>query len=87
MKHVHALGFRAVRIPLPVGIFRFVAAPTLHRSGHLGHIFVGDTDGGEPFSRADEETLIMGLVLWRSAVGAGQEDLRPRQRRCYQRQF
>ena len=25
----------------------------------MGHVFVGDKEGGEEFSRADEETLVM----------------------------
>ena len=58
-EHVRSLGFSAFRIPLPVGVFRFLAAPMFHRGARVGHLFVGDKEGGQEFSRADEETLIM----------------------------
>ena len=56
--HVHAMGFTDFAIPLPTGVFRFMAAPMFHRGVRVGHVFVGDKDGGEEFSRADEETLV-----------------------------
>ena len=56
--HVHAMGFTDFAIPLPTGVFRFMAAPMFHRGARVGHVFVGDKDGGEEFSRADEETLV-----------------------------
>ena len=59
LKHFRALGFTGVSIPLPVGILRFMAAPMFHRGDNVGHVFVGDKDGGEKFTRADEETLVM----------------------------
>lgn len=59
VKHVRALGFAEFSIPLPVGIFRFLAVPMLHRGERVGHVFVGDKDGGEEFTRTDEETLAM----------------------------
>ncbi len=58
-EHVRALGFAEFSIPLPVEIFRFMAAPMFHRGVRVGHVFVGDKEGGEEFSRADEETLVM----------------------------
>ncbi len=57
--HVRALGFRDFSIPLPVGVFRFMAAPIFHRGDRVGHIFVGDREDGEEFSLADQETLVM----------------------------
>ena len=57
--HVRALGFADFSIPPPVGVFRFMAAPMFHRGARVGHIFVGDKDGGEEFTQADEETLVM----------------------------
>ena len=57
--HVHALGFKEFTIPLPVGVFRFMAAPMFHRGIRVGHVFVGDREDGEEFSEADEETLVM----------------------------
>ena len=57
--HVRALGFRDFTIPLPVGVFRFMAAPMFHRGVRVGHVFVGDREDGEEFSQADQETLVM----------------------------
>ena len=57
--HVHALGFTDFRIPLPVGVFRFMAAPMFHRGIRVGNVFVGDREDGEEFSQSDEETLVM----------------------------
>ena len=59
LEHVRALGFCGFNLPLPVGAFRFMAAPMFHRGGRSGHLFVGDKAGGEEFTRADEETLVM----------------------------
>ncbi len=58
-EHVHGLGFTDFRIPLPVGVFRFMAAPMFHREVRVGHVFVGDREDGEEFSQGDEETLAM----------------------------
>ncbi len=59
VEHVRALGFRDFSIPLPVGVFRFMAAPILHRGVRVGHVFVGDREDGEEFSQEDQETLVM----------------------------
>ena len=58
-EHVRAQGFGDFSIPLPVRSLRFMAAPVLHRGARVGHVFVGDREDGEEFSRADEETLVM----------------------------
>ena len=58
-EHVRALGFTDFTIPLPVGVFRFMAAPMLHRDVGVGHVFVGDREDGEEFTLADQETLVM----------------------------
>ena len=57
--YVRALGFTGFSIPLPAGVFRFMSAPMFHRGVRVGHVFVGEKQGGEEFSRADEETLVM----------------------------
>ena len=57
--HVRSLGFGGFTIPLPVGVLRFLAAPMHHRGARVGHVFVGDKEGGGEFSREDEETLVM----------------------------
>ena len=60
MEHVRSLGFTEFAYPMPVpGVFRFLAAPVLHRGDRVGHVFVGHKDGGSEFTRADEETLVM----------------------------
>ena len=58
-EHIRALGFTDFTIPVPVEVFRFMAAPVFHRGGRMGHVFVGDKEGGEEFSRADEEILVI----------------------------
>ena len=58
VEHVHALGFTEFTIPLPVDVFRFMAAPMFHRDVRVGHVFVGDKEDGEEFSLADQETLV-----------------------------
>ena len=58
VEHVHALGFTEFTIPLPVDVFRFMAAPMFHRDIRVGHVFVGDREDGEEFSLADQETLV-----------------------------
>ena len=58
-EHVRALGFTEFTIPLPVDVFRFMAAPMFHRGERVGHVFVGDREDGEEFTLADEETLVM----------------------------
>ncbi len=58
-EHVRALGFTEFTIPLPVAVFRFMASPMLHRGARVGHVFVGDREDGEEFTREDEETLVM----------------------------
>ena len=59
VSYVRARGFTEFTIPLPVGAFRFLAAPLFHRGVRVGHLFVGDGDGGAAFSREDEQTLVM----------------------------
>ena len=60
VEHVRSLGFVSFSIPLLVGrVFPFLAAPMFHRGARMGHIFVGDKDGGGEFTQADEETLVM----------------------------
>ncbi len=57
--HVRELGFTEFRIPLPVGVFRFMASPMFHRGVRVGHVFVGDREDGKEFTQEDEETLVM----------------------------
>ncbi len=58
-EHVRALGFTEFAIPLPVGVFRFMASPMFHRDVRVGHVFVGDREDGGEFTMEDEETLVM----------------------------
>ena len=59
VEHVHTLGFTEFVIPLQVGVFRFMAAPMFHRGVRVGHVFVGDREDGEEFTKEDEETLML----------------------------
>ena len=59
-EYVRAQGFDGFSIPLPVGVLAALAAPMFHRGDRVGHVFVGyKEDGGEEFTQADEETLVM----------------------------
>ena len=58
-QYVRGLGFSDFSIPLPVAVFRFMAAPVFHRGDRVGHVFVGDREDGEEFSQEDQETLVM----------------------------
>ena len=58
-EYVHGLGFTDFTIPLPVDVFRFMAAPMFHRGDRVGHVFVGDREDGAEFSPEDQETLAM----------------------------
>ena len=80
-EYVRGLGFSEFTIPLPVDVFRFMAAPMFHRGERVGHVFVGDKEDGEEFSQADEETLVMfaaqaALVI--ANAGAYREERRAR---------
>ncbi len=58
--HVRGLGFGDFSTPQPtVPAYRFLAAPMFHRGARVGHVFVGDKEGGGEFSQEDEETLVM----------------------------
>ena len=59
VEHVRSLGFAEFKIPVPVDVFRLLAAPMFCRGERVGHVFVGDKDGGAEFTRADEEVLVM----------------------------
>ena len=59
VEHVRSLGFSNFVIPLPVGVFPFLAAPMFHRDHRVGHVFVGCKEDGEEFTQEDEETLVM----------------------------
>ena len=59
VEHVRALGFTEFTNPLHVETASFLAAPIFHRGARVGHVFMGDKDGGEEFTQEDEETLVM----------------------------
>ena len=81
-EHVRGLGFTDFSIPLPVGVFSFLAAPMFHLGDRVGHVFVGYKDEGRAeFTQADEETLVMfaaqaSLVI--ANAGAHREERRAR---------
>ena len=80
--HVRGLGFTDFSIPLPVGVFSFLAAPMFHRGLQVGHVFVGyKEEGRAEFTQADQETLVMfaaqaALVI--ANAGAYREERRAR---------
>ena len=80
--HVRGLGFSDFAIPLPVGVFSFLATPMFHLGNRVGHVFVGYKDEGRAeFTQADEETLVMfaaqaSLVI--ANAGAYREERRAR---------
>ena len=80
--HVRGLGFSDFAIPLPVGVFSFLAAPMFHLGLRVGHVFVGYKDEGRAeFTQADEEILVMfaaqaALVI--ANAGAYREERRAR---------
>ena len=60
VEHIQGLGFTEFAIPMTVGpVYRFMAAPMFHRGVLVGHVFVGDREDGEEFTKEDEETLVM----------------------------
>ena len=60
VEHMRSLGFTGFSIPLPeCEVFPFLSAPILQGRSREGHLFVGHRDGGEEFSLADEEILVM----------------------------
>ena len=59
VEHVSSLGFTEFSLPVPVGVFSFLAAPMFYRGDRVGQVFVGGKDGAEEFTRADEDTLVM----------------------------
>ena len=80
-EYVRGLGFGDFSIPLPVDVFRFMAAPMFHRGERVGHVFVGDKENGAEFSPEDQETLTMfaaqsALVI--ANAGAHREERRAR---------
>ena len=80
-EYARGLGFTEFTIPLPVDVFRFMAAPMFHRGERVGHVFVGDKEDGAEFTLADEEILVMfaaqaALVI--ANAGAYREERRAR---------
>jgi len=59
VEYVRSLGFAGFESPLQVEVFSFLAVPMFYRGDRVGHLFVGDKDGGAEFTRADEDTLVM----------------------------
>ena len=59
VEYVRGMGFTEFTIPVPVGVFTFLAAPMFHRGVRVGHVFVGAKENGEEFTQEDEETLAL----------------------------
>ena len=57
---VRSLGFGGLRLPMRVGEeFAFLAAPIMHWNESIGNIYLAHKEGGEEFTQADEDTLVM----------------------------
>ena len=57
---IRSLGFTGLRLPIGVDDeFAFLAAPIMHRDESIGNIYLTHKEGGEEFSEADENTLVM----------------------------
>ena len=60
MDQAISTGLAEFRPALPVGqAVPFLASPVFHLGQRVGNIFLADKDGGEEFTRADEESLVM----------------------------
>ena len=60
LDQAQSLGLAEFRPPLHVGKkVPFLASPMFHRGQRVGNIFLADKNGGEEFTKADEETLVM----------------------------
>ena len=60
LAHVRSLGLPELRPPLAVSEkVSFLASPILHRGERVGGIYLAEKEGGQEFSREDEETLVL----------------------------
>ena len=53
--YVRSLGFSADRLPAKT----MQGTPMRHRGEHIGHVFLGDKEGGPQFTSKDEEVLVL----------------------------
>ena len=83
VEYVRAMGFAGFSIPVPVGRpCTFMASPIFHRGDRLGHVFVGDKNGGEEFTQEDEETLVMFAAQAALVIANARTHLEERQARA-----
>ena len=58
--HILSMGFTGFNTPKTAWpVYRLLAAPMFHRGVLVGHVFVGDREDGQEFTKEDEETLVM----------------------------
>ena len=58
--HAREMGLPEFRPPIPVSdVLTFLAAPVRHRGESVGVIYLAEKEGGAPFTREDEDTLVM----------------------------
>ena len=58
--HVRSMGLPELHPPVEVSpVVSFLASPVHHRGERVGNIYVAEKEGGEEFTREDEETLVM----------------------------
>ena len=58
-KYIHAKGFTDWALPHRTDGPTFMAVPMFFREVCVGHIFMGDKDGGEEFTKVDEEIMVI----------------------------
>ncbi len=58
--HLRLMGIQEFAAPMPVSAaMPFLSAPIVHRETHVGSIYLGDRETGNPFTQDDEDTLVM----------------------------
>ena len=58
--HIRSMGLPELRPPVEVSpAVSFLASPVFHRGERVGNVYLAEKEGGEEFTRQDEETLVM----------------------------
>ena len=60
LSHIRSLGLPELRPPMEVSEkVSFLASPILHRGDRVGNIYLAEKEGGQEFTKEDEETLVL----------------------------
>ena len=58
--HIRSMGLPDLHPPVEVGVVvSFLASPVFHQGERVGNVYLAEKEGGEEFTRQDEETLVM----------------------------